>query len=684
VSTTRQHIEVERLTRTADVRAASLDREARTVEVVISTGAMVRRRGWFDDYDEAIPVDRAALERINTIGVVLDNHRSWGSVADTLGAVEPGSVRVEGEQLVGRLRFARTTRGDEVLGLIEDGILRAVSVGYDVDEYEQIKPKDRKDGVDRTLVIPTRWEPYEVSVVQMPADAGATVRAEGAPEIRRYAVRSTEETTIMAETTQTQQAPAPDARAIAKRMLERLRHFETIAVSQGVDVDKVRDLVAEHADDGPVGLAILEMARKRQAEDKITGPQPPAQTGRAEAVRDGADKLFEAMRVGVVSRAAMSADPGKVQRSNEKLRATGRATEAVPELGTDELPKRFARMRLIDVAEQFLESRGVRCGHMSQRQIAEAALAYRGGGGQLGITTDFSYLLADSANKMVAVGYSEVTSPWRNFARRMDRPDFRQFTIVRRSGAPSLEVVNEHGELKRAGYLDTTPFVGRRATAGIEVGFTRQMLINDELDQFAQQSLGLGDSAVRFEDDSIVIDMLYGNPLLNDSVAIFDAARGNISADVGTPDMAAVIAVAKLFSQMTETIKKAGNNAGTTTRKLQFRLRGFLAALSEKMTLDQVCNLPIVPALGSSTRPEEVSMLPTWRDDRLGIEASGPDVWFGVADRTPIVYGGLQGDPSPRLSSVPATGTDGIVWQFVHDWYGAIEEPRALVRVPKS
>lgn len=672
------------MTREAMLRPGSLDKVARTVEVIMSTGAIVRRRGWISDFDEALPVERARLDRINSIGIVLDNHRTRDesgqptSVLDTAGAVVPGSVRVAGSDLVGKLRFANTERGTAIMDLVGDEIIRSVSLGYDPDEYEETKPKDRKDGGTRSLLTPTAWEPYEVSFVQMPADAGAVVRSDSPAANRHYAVRSREENPMTEQTHATLVDEATIRREAARAATLRAIEITDAGQRFGMDAAFIRTLVEDDK-------VTLEAAKARILDAKAERDATKATSGQTQMSRgaDEADKLSDAIGLALMHRSLGEADPRKVRAFDEKCRAEGRASEIVAPM-TDETTRRLSRSRLIDVAEAFLRSRGIPTGSMSVGQIAEAALSYRGG--SMMSTADFPNLLANTANKMLALGYSEVTSPWRDIglARRLDRPDFKTFSMYRRAGAPGLARINEHGEIKRSGWADSgTPLTGQLKTAGVEVAFTRQMLINDDLNAFAQQNLGLGDSAIRWEDDYVITTILYGNPTLNDTVALFDSTRGNLSADVGTPDLASIITATRMFAAMTETIKDPANNAGTTTRKLSFQITGFLCAVSEKLTLDQILE-PRFPDAASSKLPAQLQGIRTWQDNRLQIETSAPDVHFALSNRTALVYGGLTGDPSPRLSMQVTTGVDGVIWQLVHDWYCDVEDPKAIIRIPKS
>ncbi len=681
-----EFLELPMQTRTADVRPGSFDAEKRTVEVVMSTGAMIRRWGWMGDYDEQLTISESAvdLKRFLSVGVVLDNHDSWGSAAMAIGV--PEKAWIENGQLLGRLRFDTDEKSEAVFQKIGRGIIRSVSIGYDA-EYERVRAKDRDDDGkgERDLYRSTRLELYEVSPVLMPADAGAVVRSAPQGATRRYAVRSREESSM--STQAAPQSPTTDEAAktaavkeATKRALERTTSTRALLKRNALDESMAEALVLEHDDDNALRSAVLGLHEKRQANEKIGGAGAAV---RVELGRSGEEKLVEAMGIGLMHRILRGVDPKKLRAYNAKLADEGRKDEITPELGSDEMPRRLMRTRTLDLAKIFLESRGFNSTRMAENDIALAALQYRGAGGALATTTDFSGLLGAGANKMLALGYQEVTSPWREFARRLDQPDFKLFSIYRRSGAPSLEIVNEHGEVKRASYISGTPLTGQLKTAGIEVGFTRQMLINDDLDAFAQGSLGLGESTVRFEDDSIVTDMLYANPTLADSVAFFDAARGNLATDTGAPDLAALLHVMRLFELMTETVQKAGNNAGTTTRKLLFKLRGFLGASTEIAAIDQILQ-PRFPDAASNALPRAITGASTWQDSRLAIETSPPDVWFAISSRNAFVYGGLQGDPSPRLSMMPAAATDGVIWQLIHDWYGAVEDPKAIIRVPKS
>jgi len=87
----------------------------------------------------------------------------------------PGNVervRVGDRRLRGVLRLADTTRGRELWDAMQQGFLEGVSIGYRILEA-------REDGRDERTGLPiyrvTRWQPYEVSLVNLPADTSVGI-----------------------------------------------------------------------------------------------------------------------------------------------------------------------------------------------------------------------------------------------------------------------------------------------------------------------------------------------------------------------------------------------------------------------------------------------------------------------------------------------------------------------------
>jgi hypothetical protein len=154
----------------------SVDVESRTVDLVFTTGAGVERYDYNSGrrYLEVLSMDpkHVRLDRLNQAGPLLDSHSAW-SVGDVFGAIVEGSARMEKGRGLGKVKFSRRPDVEPYFQDVVDGVLRAVSIGYRVHKFLEDAGKDNKLPV-RTAID---WEPYEVSLVPMPADVGARVRS---------------------------------------------------------------------------------------------------------------------------------------------------------------------------------------------------------------------------------------------------------------------------------------------------------------------------------------------------------------------------------------------------------------------------------------------------------------------------------------------------------------------------
>src|SRR3546814_6811671 len=107
----------------------SFNTETRTIDVIWSTGASVRRYNWWDDeyYDEQLDMRADAIDmtRLESgAAPVLDSHRSYGGVGAQIGVVERAWLK-DNE---GHATLRLSGRAD-VAGIVEDiraGIIRNI------------------------------------------------------------------------------------------------------------------------------------------------------------------------------------------------------------------------------------------------------------------------------------------------------------------------------------------------------------------------------------------------------------------------------------------------------------------------------------------------------------------------------------------------------------------------------
>ncbi len=161
---------IELLTRRATLAPATADAEARTVEVIWSTGAPVRRRDMNGQYIERLSLAPEAVDLSRLEGAsVLDAHRQT-AVRDVLGSVR--SATVDGKRGTALIQFSARPEVEPIWQDVQAGILRHVSVGYSVEEWAESSENGAR------VLTAVRWTPHEISLVPTPADPGAQIRME--------------------------------------------------------------------------------------------------------------------------------------------------------------------------------------------------------------------------------------------------------------------------------------------------------------------------------------------------------------------------------------------------------------------------------------------------------------------------------------------------------------------------
>lgn len=153
-------------TRDAAIRPNTFRAADNTIEAIIATGSPIQRGNVW----EILPPQNAQLDALRGAHV-LDGHRQGDGVAAILGTVIDGWV--EGDQLIARLQLTGNERHAGTVADIAAGVIRAVSIGFEVSEWQQ-----GTDGQGRRTMTALRWTPREVSFVGVPADPRARTRAQ--------------------------------------------------------------------------------------------------------------------------------------------------------------------------------------------------------------------------------------------------------------------------------------------------------------------------------------------------------------------------------------------------------------------------------------------------------------------------------------------------------------------------
>jgi hypothetical protein len=139
-------IELPAMRRSAELAPNTADADTRTVEVVWSAGARVRRATFFGEpYDEELSLDPAhvRLDRLNAGAPFLKVHE-LDTLDAVIGSVVPGSARIENGRGIAQVRISERADVEPIWRDIQAGHIRAVSIGYQVHRFEVSKPGGKK------------------------------------------------------------------------------------------------------------------------------------------------------------------------------------------------------------------------------------------------------------------------------------------------------------------------------------------------------------------------------------------------------------------------------------------------------------------------------------------------------------------------------------------------------------
>lgn len=484
---------------------ASVNAEQRTVELVWTTGAQVRRYDWAREryyYEELVVTPEAVdLTRLNTGAPLLNTHSQW-DLGDILGVVERAWLENgEGRALV---RFSERPEVEPIWRDVQSGVIRNVSVGYRLDRIEM----ERVEGVDLPVYRVVAWTPTELSLVPVPADVGAGVRAADSAKFPCEVIERS------AAADNFQQPQAPQSRGASENAME--HEDENNGGQQPADMEAVR-------------RAAVEAERKRVADIRAAARKAGLDDQYAERLAESGGDL-EAARAAIIDELARRSEqtPTRGQahivvvQDEQAVRREAIAEAVMHRAGTlRELPERARAYRgytLIELARQCLEDQGVATRGLDRNEIAHRAL--------MG-TSDFAIALGNTVGRTLRNGYEQAPRTFTAWARQGRLADFRPASRVQVSGAVGLEKVNEAGEFKR-GHLNDAGEQIQLETYGKVIGITRQVIINDDLDVLGRIPQMFGAAAAAME-SKLVYAVLTGNPKMSDNVALFHASHANLA-----------------------------------------------------------------------------------------------------------------------------------------------------------
>lgn len=188
-----------KLARAFAVERSAINEDTRTVELAFASETPYERWWGVEILDCTATAMR--MGRLSSGGPLLCDH----DTRDHIGVIE--SVQLGADRVARAVvRFGKSARAEEVYRDVVDGIRRNVSVGYQIHAAALVETKDDTD----TYRV-TDWEPYEVSLVSVPADASVGIGRSAGEQSPVIPTQITKETTVSTPEAITQAAPAAPA-----------------------------------------------------------------------------------------------------------------------------------------------------------------------------------------------------------------------------------------------------------------------------------------------------------------------------------------------------------------------------------------------------------------------------------------------------------------------------------------
>ena len=585
--------------------------DSRQAELSLSSEEPCRR--WFGDEILSHDTEAVDLSRLQEIGVVLFNHDRDRVIGRVL------SVRLDEatHRLRAVIQFDEDEESERVYQKVRSGTLKGVSVGYAVDVWEEVKA-----GATSTngrfmgpCEVATRWTPYELSIVSVPADATVgvgrsfTENGDGTMDEKEKDIVEREQASAVPLPTTTESSAAPDAEAMRQEAVaeerQRVREIGTMCRQFGVDD-------APYINDGMsvegVRAAILaQLAAERKAQ--------------AVTVQvDEMDKFRAAATDGLALRAGLAV---------EKKAA-----------GADE----YRGKRMLRLAAECVEREmGKSTRAMDDEMIVREALTGTGA---------FPGILSNVAHKSMAQAYQTAPTTYQLWVAHGSNSDFKDATRYRLSEADTLEKLNESGEFKASGVSEHMAKTSI-ATYGRMFSITRQAIINDDLGAL-QQLPAIYGAAARRMINKMVYKMLQDNPKV-EGKELFHSDRNNLHAvDISIPGLA----------KMKAAMAKQKNIAGLEYLNIQ---PAFLICPVElEVTAAQLISSVVDPTKANATPNPFANKMtvvsePALEDAKAFYLAAAA----GVAPTIEVTS--LNGNLTPVMERAEQFDTLGIKWSIYMD-----------------
>lgn len=618
------------------------------ITVVFSTGHKGLRSDWVETFYEELEMTEEAcdLTRLKKGAPFLSQHVNH--ITQALGVVREAWIK-DG---VGYAKIQLSER-EEFAGIIKDirsGILNNVSVGYTVENYEDIS---EKTAAVRTYLA-KKWTPVEISLVAVGFDPSAQVTrqneqqnevtinvkehemkfSEMSDEQKRAHIQTkldaksdleTEERSFYDENMKAKTVETPTVnveevkRQAQTELKQRMNAIKTAVRASGLEADLAEEFINSDMTVEQVSTRIFETLE--QNKNKNISKEKETRT---------MDKL-QLMEAAILNR--VNASKFKVDRENPYKQAT-----------------------LMEIAKELVpQNAGENPQAYAQRAIQ---------------TSDLVNLLSNIANKVLDEKQGQEKYTFSKIAVEQPLRDMKATPIIQVGNSGLSEKSPETGDYNEGTMTDSSETITLQ-DRGTIFKMTYKSIINDDLGVLKQ--IGTKAPEMGAKDlEKLVIGVINANANLSDGLTLFHATHANLITGSTAPTEASLDAANQLMRAFKDKSNEPMDLAGKyllVPPKFEVAAKKLVAAITANQS--------------SSVNPFAGTM-EVLVSSRL-IQVGGKDAWYLICDPSeyaPLVYGTLEGQGAkPEVAVEEDFNSKGLKVRVTQPGAAAASSAKGIVRV---
>jgi hypothetical protein len=253
----------------------------------------------------------------------------------------------------------------------------------------------------------------------------------------------------------------------------------------------------------------------------------------------------------------------------------------------------------------------------------------------------------------MSLGFDRAPEVWPFIVRQTTTNSFRPFTRITQAEFPTPAEVPENGEITRPLLGDDSKETASLGAYPFLISLSRQAVISDDLNALTITAEAAGRAASRLNGD-LVFAVLTDNADMADSVALFNAAHGNVGTGA-TPSVTALNEVRNLM----------GAQVGPSGETLNIRPAIVIGPPSLESTLTTIRDTSSSLQPDPHTPGYQAGYVSVITDSRLSGTA-----WYAIAD--PRIHSGidlvtLEGAERPLLERKTVFCSDSLEYRVLHD-----------------